>query len=268
MKFIAFGDSFVNIFLSLKSENFKVVKFKGATMKGLINHNENYNTILNKLKDNEYDYGFFTFGQVDFLFYYYYKKYIVKEEVNINSFAEKYVLLIKSLPNIKNKYILNVQPNTINDENYPKIIKYYTDYTEKDISEIPLDEFILKNRHERIINFNNLLDKYCKINNINFINTFDKLTNNKLELYNEFKMQKNNIHFNFEYVLLVYIAHCIPFMKKYYNYNKLIKKMEVDYNKYLKKSMDINQYVKDNEKKKLELYNNLKFNLKKIKKYL
>ena len=81
-------------------------------------------------------------------------------------------------------------------------------------------------------------------------------------------MQKNNIHFNYEYVLLVYIAHCISFIKKYYNYNKLIKKMKLDYNTYLKKSLNENQYIKNNEDKKLEKYNKLKFDLKKIKKYL
>ena len=70
-KFIAFGDSFINIFSTFSTMNthtFKICKYKAATMKGLLNKNENYTKILNTLKSNTYDYVFFGFGKVDFFF--------------------------------------------------------------------------------------------------------------------------------------------------------------------------------------------------------
>ena len=36
MKIIAFGSSFVNVFFPLKNKNFKIVKYRGATVKGLV----------------------------------------------------------------------------------------------------------------------------------------------------------------------------------------------------------------------------------------
>ena len=39
-KFIAFGDSFINTFSTLSTitkNNFKIIKYKGATFKGIVN---------------------------------------------------------------------------------------------------------------------------------------------------------------------------------------------------------------------------------------
>jgi hypothetical protein len=118
VKIIAFGDSFVNIFYALKSNDFEIVKCKGALIQGLVKHNENYENIVKVLSKNKYDYGFFVFGNVDMNFYYFKKRYIdnVPENEIINTIltnAEKYVKLIQSLKNIKNKYIINVFPSTI-----------------------------------------------------------------------------------------------------------------------------------------------------------
>ena len=71
-KFIAFGDSFINTFSTLSTitkNNFKIIKYKGATFKGIVNKNENYTNIVYLLKKNKYDYGIFGFGQVDFFFF-------------------------------------------------------------------------------------------------------------------------------------------------------------------------------------------------------
>ena len=106
-KYIAFGDSFVNIFYALQSKNFVIKKLKGALIQGLVKHNENYQSIINHLDNNHYDYGFFVFGNVDLSFYFYKKKYIDKvsdTEIidTIFNNAEKYVKLINDLKNIKN----------------------------------------------------------------------------------------------------------------------------------------------------------------------
>ena len=54
--------SFINMFstfLSLKTHLFKINKYKGATMKGIINKNENYEDIIKKLNNEDFDYAFF-----------------------------------------------------------------------------------------------------------------------------------------------------------------------------------------------------------------
>ena len=75
-KIIVFGSSYVNTFITLKSSNFKIMKFKGAMIKGLINKNENYQKMVEELKYNSYDYAIFMFGDPDCNFYYFKKKYV------------------------------------------------------------------------------------------------------------------------------------------------------------------------------------------------
>lgn len=104
-KFIAFGDSNINILSPLKNKNFKIYKFKGISMRSLLsNHRDK---ILEKCKKKYYDYGFFMFGVVDINFYYYYKKYHDNQQdilEQIYARTKEYVEFINSLP-IKNKYI-------------------------------------------------------------------------------------------------------------------------------------------------------------------
>lgn len=238
MKFVAFGDSFVNIFLSLKNDNFDVIKYKGAPIKGLINKNEHYENMVSVLNKKYYDIGFFVFGQVDWTFYYYYKKYYQKEDVNIYEFAERYVKMISELPNIKEKYILNVQPSSIRTNNYIDMLKIYRTNKNIDyIDAIPKKDILLKKRQSRLIKFNKLLKYYCNKYNVHFVDAFDKMINKENYHINKIfllKYSPKNIHINFERTLLTYIKCCIQFITKYYDIDKLLQKMEKSYNQYMK----------------------------------
>ena len=48
--FIAFGDSNVNILAPLQNEHFKIYKFKGVSIKSVLNKKDHYNDIVNALK--------------------------------------------------------------------------------------------------------------------------------------------------------------------------------------------------------------------------
>jgi hypothetical protein len=267
-KYIAFGDSFVNIFYALQSKNFIIKKFKGALIQGLVKHNENYESILNNLDNNHYDYGFFVFGNVDLSFYFYKKKYIDKvsdKEIidTIFNNAEKYVKLINDLKNIKNKFIINIFPSTISDKNYIKILIKYgiiPEDIEKNINKINIKYSI---RNKRIIDFNNLLDKYCSIYNVKFCNIYDIIVNKRKYLDNIFKLQHNelNIHFNNEYILVVFISTCLSFLWD----NKVIKNPLYNYDdllKIIKKTSD--DYVNRLSNRNKKEYNKNRFDIIKI----
>jgi len=219
MKIIAFGDSFVNIFQSLKGNKFKIIKFKGALIQGLVNKNENYYNMKKILKGNNYDYAFFVFGNVDLNFYFYKKKYIdgVSEDIIIDTIlnnAEKYVRLINTLSNIKNKYILNVFPSTISDKNFKYVLGKYFILPENKLNNVENENIKYKNRNMYMIKFNNLLEKYCNIYNVNYCNIYNEITNSKKYLDKIFKLNHNpyNIHFNNEYILIVFLHYCLSFL--------------------------------------------------------
>lgn len=234
MKIIAFGDSFVNIFQALKGNKFKIIKFKGALIQGLVNRNENYYNMMKVLNGNHYDYGFFVFGNVDLNFYFYKKKYIdgvsdnIIEDTIFNN-AEKYVKLIGTLPNIKNKYILNVFPSKINDKNFKNVLSIYDILPKNKLNNVNNNNIKYKNRNVKIIKFNHLLQKYCNIYNINYCNVYNEITNNKKYLDKIFKLDHNpyNIHFNNEYILIVFLNYCLSFLcnkKILYSYEDIIVK--------------------------------------------
>jgi hypothetical protein len=239
IKFIAFGDSFINTFSTLTNENFKVFKFKASTMKGIINKNENYKKILNKLENNKYDYGIFCFGQVDFFFSYYFKKYLEKDDKTLEkmyNYAEDYVKVISNLKNIKNKIILGVLPNHIANENYKKFLIGYGIFTIDNINLVSDEDIDYISRNSIIIQFNILLSKYCKIYNIIFCNVYNNLIDSSGYLHNCLLLKHNelNVHINYEILLLVYLKKCLNFLLKFYDINKIYKIMEIQYNKYIR----------------------------------
>jgi len=262
VKIIAFGDSFVNILYSLKSNDFEIVKCKGALIQGLVKHNENYEMIIKKLNKNKYDYGFFVFGNVDMNFYYFKKRYIdnVPEDEIINTIltnAEKYVKLIKDLKNIKNKYIINVFPSTVADKNFKTILVKYGIIEEDKINNVNNKNIKYSKRNNLVIEFNNLLDKYSKLNNIHFCNIYNFIVDKKNHLHNIFKLQHNklNIHFNNEYILMVFINTCLSFLwKTEEEYNNIVEK--------IKKTSD--EYTNRLSNRNKKEYSKNRFNLKKI----
>ena len=252
IKFIAYGDSFINIFSTLtdkkvKIDNikFKICKYKGAPIKGLLNKNENYNRILNTLTFNNYDYGFFGFGQVDFFFYYYKKKYIDNDKdilIKMYNGAEEYVKLIASLKNIKNKIILGILPSHIKNGNYKQFLINYGIFNESNINLITdNNEINYIVRNSRIIHYNNLLSKYCKIYKIKFCNVYDYLidTNGNVNKIILLTHNQLNIHVNYEVLLFVYLKTCLKFLLNYYDINIIYKIAEYNYNKYMRsKNLD------------------------------
>ncbi len=268
--FIAFGDSFINIFLPFKGKNFKICKYAGSPIKGLINKNEVYTDILNKLKSSEinYDYGFFAFGQVDFFFYYYKKLYLDNNKNILNEIYENsinYVKLVKELPNIKEKYILGILPNHITNENYKKFLINYSVFNNDNINlidnSLELDYVI---RNSRIIQYNKLLEIHCKTYGINFCNIFDYLID-KNGLVNSILLLEHNlcnVHIKYEILLFVYLKKCLKFLNKYYDKNKIFNIAENNYNLYIKNVLI--KYKIFNDK----IYNERKFQRNKIINFL
>ena len=87
-------------------------------------------------------------------------------------------------------------------------------------------------RNNLLMEFNNLLDKYSKLNNINFCNIYNLIVDKKNHLNKIFKLQHSslNIHFNNEYILMVFISTCLSFLSKYYDdIVQQIKKTSDDY---------------------------------------
>ena len=241
-KIIAFGDSFINSFSTLSTiskKNFKIVKFKGATFKGLINKNENYTQIVNLLEKNKYDYGIFAFGQVDFFFSYYYNKYLKNDKDALKKMydnAKEYVMIISNLKNIKNKIILGVLPNHIKNEKYRQFLTGYGTFNIDNIHLVHDDEIDYLFRNSIIIHYNNLLSKYCKIYNIQFCNAYNHLIDNNGNVHKIVMLTHNdlNIHINYEILLLVYLEKtCLHFLLKYYDIDKIYDIMEYRYNEYM-----------------------------------
>lgn len=237
-KFIAFGDSFIKMFSTLAGKSFKICKYKGAPIKGIVNRNENYKNILERLK-TPYDYGFFGFGQVDFFFYYYKKKYIDGDNQILDKmyeYAETYVKLISELKNIKNKIIFGVLPSHIANHNYKKFLMIYGVFTEENIN-LLADEYDYDYtiRNLRIIHFNELLEKYCKIYGVIFCNVYNNLVDANGNMYEILLLKHNtlNVHINYEMLLFVYLKKCLNFLLKYYGLEKIYTSAERNYNKYI-----------------------------------
>ena len=238
VKIVVFGDSFCNIFLTLKSFGVSIHKYKGATIRGLLNKNDNYNKILSVLENNKYDIGIFVFGFVDLNFYYYHKTYKTDNKdifELILSYTKDYVDLIDSLPNIKKKIIINVMPSPIDNINFFKSIIIYGSLDENDIKKIEPIDYDIYTRNKRTFDFNMQLEKYAKLNNIYFCNQYQNQIDSKYNLYDVFKLPHNkyNIHINFEYMLIYLLNTCLKFLLKFYNYNLIIKKAKYNYDNYM-----------------------------------
>jgi hypothetical protein len=249
-KIIAFGSSFIHTFISLKSNNFEIVKFKGALIKGLVDKNKNYIEIVNKLHNNKYDYAFFMFGTADCNFYYYRKKYIDNENgneiiKNMYKACKQYVKLIHELPNVKNKYIFGVSPPTlIKDSDFLGSLKVYGVLSDEEILKVSKNEIKYDFRLKFFLNFNSILEKESKkYKDITFCNTFDLLVNKKNKLEKIFRLPHNkyNIHYNFEAVLIVLLN---TVLKNLCNgiildkYEKLKEKIKQSYDDYIIQKID------------------------------
>jgi len=206
-KILAIGSSSVNIFKALESKDFTIFKFKGISMKSIINETKHYHLLLKFLNNKTFDYCIHVFGEVDLNFYYYYKKFIMNEEPNIFKIPQLYCNLIKTLPNIKKHIVINVPYSPTSTDFFILQLKTYLfDYADQINNQlIPKEECSIKFRQTMIDKFNILLEKNCIINNYKFIN-FNKYIINKNYTVNKLFIitySPVNIHLFFEHVLLV-----------------------------------------------------------------
>ncbi len=248
---IIFGSSFVGTFMPLKSKNIEIIKFKGAMIKGLINKNENYQSILKKLKNKKYEYGIFVFGDPDCNFYYYKKKYIDNQngnmvDKNLLQYASNYVELISNLSNIKNKYILGASPPTIiDDEIFRHVLKTYNIMDEQQIKNISKKDLLYINRFQRNINFNKSLEKACTQYKVNYCSIFNLIIDKNNYMDKHFRILYNpyNIHYNFEAALIAYLnIPCLSFIIDpsitNITYNEAVIKLRNLHDDYIKELMN------------------------------
>ena len=121
---LVFGDSFIGPLKLFKQPNWKLIKFKGGTMKGLCKlTNPNRQKIISEIdkyaKTDKLAGVIFCFGTVDIQFSYYYTK-LTGKSFNQSEMIGGYIDFIKSVVDTK-KYKVGVQlayPTSITDDNY------------------------------------------------------------------------------------------------------------------------------------------------------
>ena len=189
-----FGDSHSDIFekINIENINFHVNSISGGTLTGLpkrISTLNIQNQIINHIKINVPQFLILKFGQVDIDLGYYYKKIIKEETINKQDY-------IKSLINCYDDFIINIQKYINKDKiviwgiNPPSLIdkddciKYTSRIIFENIEESLQDTYIeklkiitedIKSRTEFSYDFNYELRKYCKDNNIKYVEVFNEL---------------------------------------------------------------------------------------------
>lgn len=247
MTTLIFGDSFIGPFSLIKDNNLKLYKFKGATMKGLGKcDNENRKKIINTINKNKnMNCIIFNFGQVDLYFSYYYNKFINNKKFMMTSIIKKYVEFINSLNcNNCNKIIFAVYPSPIIDENIFNVLLAYGILSNNVVNSISnsdkkkVSNFIF--RYNMYLKFNNLLEKYCKLNKINFINLDSFLLDKNKKIKSKFldPVSKFNIHLLWESLIPIILSQilCCKINKIYKinlkkSYNNFIKQKKNNFNK-------------------------------------
>jgi hypothetical protein len=247
MTTLIFGDSFIGPFSLIDDGNIFIYKFSGKSMKGITKKEDKDRKKIINIVNNSKNTNclIFNFGQVDLYFSYYYKKFIKNEKFMMTSLVKKYVEFINSL-NCKNcnKIIISVYPTVLKDENVFNSLLYYKIISNYDIKSIKKTDIIKTSkfnfRYNMYKKFNNLLEKYCKIYNINYINLDDVLLNKKT---NKIKHQFINpstdvsIHLLWEPlipILVDKITKCNIVKKYKINLKKSLKKYIIEKKKLMK----------------------------------
>jgi len=234
-----FGDSFIGPFKLVDDSKIKIYKFTGATMKGIKKkEHKNRKKIIHILsKKSNPKCLIFNFGQVDLYFSYYYDKFIKNERFMMESFIKKYIEFINTIDcNNCNKIVIAVYPTTLKDKNVFKCLLKYNVLSEDVINSISKSDIEktsnFRFRYNMYIKFNNLLEKYCKIYNINYINLDNVLLNKNKKLKDKYinYLNEDSIHLNWEPL--------IPILLKKVTTCKIKKKYKVN----LKKSLE--KYIK------------------------
>lgn len=92
---------------------------------------------------------------------------------------------------------------------------------------VPDDDIDIKLRDQRVEELNQIMQDECSTLSIAFCNIFDIITTNDI-MHLIFYLSHNpsNVHHRYEYLLLVYLHTCFPWLKKELNMEKLIRYME------------------------------------------
>lgn len=237
MTTLIFGDSFIGPFNLLDNKNLRIYKFKGKTMKGIgKKEDKDRKKIVNLVNNNKNTKCLiFNFGQVDLYFSYYYNKFKTNKKFMMLSIIKKYVKFINSLNcNNCNKIIISVYPTVLKDKYVFNSLLSYEILSNDDIKSIKKKDIKKTSkfnfRYKMYKKFNNLLEKYSKIYNINYIN-FDNLLLNKKT--NKIKKKFVNPSTNVSIHLLW--EPLIPLLVKKINFCNIEKKYKINLEKSLKK---------------------------------
>ncbi len=254
-KIVVFGNSFSGAFHSIRSLGVDVFTVPGSMIKGLVNHNENYQKIAKINKTKSYDYAIFMFGDSDSYYYYFRKKYIdnVPEDVIYKKMKEtsiQYVKLLKEFTNFKKIIVTSVSPPTITDD------KLFIDALEihgfrNNKTVIPFDkseaEYDNRKRLGQIIN--KPIEEECKKYDIMYIDMYKLLLNGK-KYPNELFLTgiPSQMHYKYESILLLLLNTHLKFiiekniLKK--QYSEISQQIVNSYNEYrdtlLKNNIKIN----------------------------
>jgi hypothetical protein len=269
------GDSNVYIFDYFRKYGAKIIKFKGAPMKGIVNKNDNYQALINNINRFKTTDLFLVFGVVDLNFYYYFKKYKEKKSnifEDMKIYAKEYVKVVSEL-NVKNKTIIGILPSPIKDKYFRESLKIYGILSEDIANTIPEEDLLMVNRNKRIENINNILEEECKKYNVNFCNIFPVITKEYelIKLFSLGKYGKYNIHHKYEYLFIIFIKTCLNFLIKDKDFDKILNELKSVFNKYIKNRIyeDTKENHADKSKEdKDALYKKTKFSKKKILKFI
>jgi hypothetical protein len=252
MSIYIFGDSFTEPFSLVDNKNLHVITMKGSTIRGITKtNNKNRLKIINTLKRaNNIKCLIFNYGQVDIYFSYYYK-YVKNEKFEFEELVKNYIEFIANLPYNCNKIVFAVYPHFIKDENWFNTLLQYAILTQDEIDSLTENEKKIMSsmifRRNLVNIFNRLLEIYCKIYNLIFINFENELLDENNNVKNIFYkgLSIYNIHLLWEPLLPILVKKLKmcnideKFKKnlnssfKYYEKIKINKK--IDYKKKIKK---------------------------------
>jgi hypothetical protein len=136
----------------------------------------------------EYRCGFFSFGQVDIHFSFYFD--LVKKGVGLlmdsayvskmyQEMATHYIDFVASLPNIAKKHVIAVYPSPVHDFRVPRQLVHYGILTEDEVLSFSKENWLAvvkrDERSKRLALFNDACRQVCASHDIEFISFHDQL---------------------------------------------------------------------------------------------
>ena len=201
------GDSFVRLFGLIDKPTVKVRGFKGASAKGLGREgNENRTTITSFVESmgSSVERLVFVFGSVDVHLSFYYMKYVKGQDIDLETIAEKYVDFVADLPSDPSvvKTVVGVYFSPLEDADVGPSLHSYGSLTEEQAALVSeSDDAHLKNRQERVMLFNRVLEKRCEERNVEYCDINTEMADTEtLVIKDAYKdVSNHNIHIGKSY---------------------------------------------------------------------